>query len=113
MTLEQVEPQISQAIVSVEQVLQDFTAGLAALLGNPVQCKKWLSKHQTLLDQAFRQGADVEELVRGRARLIDAMLAALWQYQSWDDKQELSLIAVGGYGRGELHPQSGATQAGW
>lgn len=92
--------------VSVEATLAEFVTRLPSLLDNPVQCKKWLSQQQQLLDQAFREGVDVVELVRGRAKLIDLMLTALWQHQAWDTKQDVCLIAVGGYGRGELHPQS-------
>ena len=56
------------------------------------------------LDTAFRSGAQVEELVATRARHMDWILQHWWQRFQWPAKH--SLLAVGGYGRGELHPYS-------
>ena len=53
----------------------------------------------------FWDGADVEALVAERASALDAFLAEIWQH--WFERNEgLALLAVGGYGRGELHPHS-------
>ena len=54
--------------------------------------------------QRFRQGANIEELVHQRARLLDQLLGICWQHFGFDGG--ISLVAVGGYGRGELHPHS-------
>ncbi len=56
------------------------------------------------LIEAFHGGADVVELVHGRARHVDQALTALWHKHV--DFPGAALIAVGGYGRGELHPAS-------
>ena len=57
------------------------------------------------LARRFWAGGDVEELVAERARYIDAFLAEIWQH--WFQHTDgLALLAVGGYGRGELHPHS-------
>ncbi|WP_333797646.1 [protein-PII] uridylyltransferase [Rheinheimera sp.] len=48
----------------------------------------------------------VASLVRARARFIDEVLQALWLHFDLSSQSQLSLIAVGGYGRGELHPFS-------
>ena len=50
-------------------------------------------------------GSDVSELLSARAAFVDAILKKLWCQHHLDEYQ-ISLIAVGGYGRGELHPQS-------
>ncbi|MCZ6890245.1 MAG: [protein-PII] uridylyltransferase [Gammaproteobacteria bacterium] len=57
------------------------------------------------LAEKFFAGGDAEELVRERARFIDAFLAEIWQHW-FEDNDNLALFAVGGYGRGELHPKS-------
>ena len=57
------------------------------------------------LARQFWAGGDVEDLVAERARYIDAFLAEIWQH--WFQSNDgLALLAVGGYGRAELHPHS-------
>jgi len=58
----------------------------------------------TCLNNRFEQGEDIETLVHERADFIDCILFHAWQRFSWD--KNISLLAVGGYGRGELHPYS-------
>jgi [protein-PII] uridylyltransferase len=55
----------------------------------------------------FQNGAPIAELVHGRAKLIDELLVRAWT-QFWPDPSsaEIALVAVGGYGRRELHPCS-------
>jgi [protein-PII] uridylyltransferase len=47
----------------------------------------------------------VEELVTGRAALLDHLLNRAFQLH-FPHSDRLALVAVGGYGRGELHPHS-------
>jgi [protein-PII] uridylyltransferase len=54
----------------------------------------------------FAADEDVEELVRDRARLVDIALRAAWKSHAGRYAEDLALVAVGGYGRGELHPCS-------
>ncbi|MEP1596680.1 MAG: [protein-PII] uridylyltransferase, partial [Halieaceae bacterium] len=68
-------------------------------------CKTLLANAKNYLNQRFEQGEDVGHLIRLRAQFMDAVLAALWQQQAWNDA-ELALVAVGGYGRGEMHLHS-------
>lgn len=56
------------------------------------------------LSDAFDSGNNVVELVHKRAWLIDQLLVHAWQ--NMIDSENLALVAVGGYGRGELHPAS-------
>ncbi len=58
------------------------------------------------LAERFRHGESVVDLVHRRARVIDEILLACWRHQGLATAPALSLVAVGGYGRGELHPGS-------
>lgn len=57
------------------------------------------------LDQAFYDGADIRDLIYGRAWAMDQLLMSVWGQFAWPDTK-IALLAVGGYGRGELHPKS-------
>lgn len=48
---------------------------------------------------------DITSLVNARAEFVDNILTKLWCQHRLDEYQ-ISLIAVGGYGRAELHPYS-------
>jgi len=48
-------------------------------------------------------GANTADILLWQTELIDRLLRHLWQQESFDT---LSLVAVGGYGRCELHPAS-------
>jgi [protein-PII] uridylyltransferase len=60
-----------------------------------------------------RAGAGGREICRGRAALIDILLRSMWQAarnslssQAQREFPPLALVALGGYGRGELNPHS-------
>ncbi|MEE4279625.1 MAG: [protein-PII] uridylyltransferase [Halieaceae bacterium] len=57
-------------------------------------------------DREFIDGRSVSELLRERAALIDEVLGVLWRHFRVDAGSGVALVAVGGYGRGELHPCS-------
>ncbi len=54
----------------------------------------------------FHDGAPAEALVHARALLIDEVLREIWLRFLPQDSNGIALIAVGGYGRGELLPHS-------
>ncbi len=58
------------------------------------------------LARRFRAGEPVEALVRERARLVDSLVTRAWQLHAGAAGVALALVAVGGYGRGELLPCS-------
>ena len=68
--------------------------------------KKCLNEATTKMDQWFQNGMDIEQLVLARAWLIDQVLYSAWEHLSWNNGCPIALLAVGGYGRGELHPGS-------
>jgi [protein-PII] uridylyltransferase len=55
-------------------------------------------------DNRFLEGEDARTLVNEAAQFADLILWYAWHQYQWDDN--ISLVAVGGYGRGELHPHS-------
>jgi [protein-PII] uridylyltransferase len=58
------------------------------------------------LKKIYQDGGDVNTVVYGRANLVDQLINCVFHYLFKNVDQELALIAVGGYGRGELHPKS-------
>ena len=68
-------------------------------------CRQALKQSQSYLKQQFDQGVPVADLIYQRADFVDEILQRLW-YQHINPTTPVSLVAVGGYGRGELHPFS-------
>ena len=54
----------------------------------------------------FEHGIAVEILVAERAAMMDQLLVRAWCRLFNNNESDIALIAVGGYGRGELHPAS-------
>jgi [protein-PII] uridylyltransferase len=74
---------------------------------SPVVAARELLKERYNADaEAFRQGADVRALVHSRSGTLDTVLALIWNRYAFAASADISLVAVGGYGRGELHPHS-------
>jgi [protein-PII] uridylyltransferase len=79
---------------------------LAGSTGTPLEnFRDAIRASKTRLAERFAAGDDVEELVHARSHFIDQILIRAWQ-QFFHDDDAATLVAVGGYGRGELHPAS-------
>ena len=73
---------------------------------SPVECLKQALEHAgAKLDDRFKNNDDIESIVRGRAWVVDQILILAWQRQAWP-LGDIALVAVGGFGRGELAPHS-------
>ncbi len=68
--------------------------------------KNLLKANNEELNQQFQPNKSVATLLANKAKFIDAILSACWQHFMAGMEDDLSLIAVGGYGRGELFPHS-------
>lgn len=68
--------------------------------------KQHLEQFHQLLAIEFDAGAEVEALIDARTLFIDRLLRRLWRFYGFPEKDGIALVAVGGYGRGELHPLS-------
>jgi [protein-PII] uridylyltransferase len=89
--------------------LLDITALQAELssTSNLVQpLKQAIETASNILDERYKANLSITEIVSGRAWAIDQILKLAWQAQPWPDEKDISLVAVGGYGRGELLPHS-------
>jgi [protein-PII] uridylyltransferase len=66
--------------------------------------KKALQTGKDYLIDQFEAGDSVKDILYRRAWLIDQLLSTVWH--NTISSEDIALIAVGGYGRGELHPCS-------
>ncbi len=92
-----------------DQDIFDGTAFECCLVtpANPLKVfRQALKQGDETLKALFQEGVPVCELVPARARLIDQLLERAWWRFFAESDPHLALVAVGGYGRGELHPHS-------
>ncbi len=90
-----------------DSAIFDAAAFERALAGTPNALSVFrhaLQAGQQVLQSRFENGSDAEPLVYARAGLIDALLTRA--FARLVATPQCALIAVGGYGRGELHPHS-------
>lgn len=89
---------------------QRFITQLRENPSNIAVFKQTLEHARLVLDQRFLDNQDIEQIIRSRAWLIDQILRFAWRQFAWSCGDHpsctLSLNAVGGYGRAELHPYS-------
>ncbi|MCY4045167.1 MAG: nucleotidyltransferase domain-containing protein, partial [Cellvibrionales bacterium] len=70
-------------------------------------CKTSINENRALLKRDFLSNPDnVEDLIKARSKHMDSLLDSAFRYFFPEHIKGLSLIAVGGYGRGELLPYS-------
>ena len=87
-------------------LLARLPALLAAAEGAPAAFRDLLRQAHDDLQARFLAEEPVEILVHARAALIDTVLREVWRAQLGAAGSAWALIAVGGYGRAELHPAS-------
>ncbi len=73
---------------------------------SPIVFRQVLDRGTELLKERFMADEAIEDMVIDRARLVDITLRAAWVRHTGKYARDLALVAVGGYGRGELHPSS-------
>jgi [protein-PII] uridylyltransferase len=78
-----------------------------ASMDNPLPIfRQQLRAAQEILSEDFENDVNINQLVRGRVKIVDQLLIRAWNRFFTGIETTIALIAVGGYGRGELHPAS-------
>ena len=86
--------------------IEDLETRLATSRNKIPLYREAIRKASAILDTRYRENLNITDIVRGRAWVIDQILSLAWLQQQWPDAKDISLVAVGGYGRGELLPHS-------
>lgn len=99
---------LNNAPTSPAPLLDTAPLDRALLAGeNPVRAlRRALRQGDAALRERFDSGVPVDELVHQRAALVDSLITRAFQLHLQHAGDCLALVAVGGYGRGELHPHS-------
>jgi len=96
----------------LEELITKLDADLGGTRRSIPLFKQALQDCNEELTRRFYASEDIEDLVQDRARFMDRVLKRAWHRFEWHEnlsswrKHRVSLVAVGGYGRGELHPHS-------
>ncbi len=65
-----------------------------------------LKQGDQILNSRFETHLSALEVIPQRAWLMDQILVRAWYLRTWPHPDKIALVAVGGYGRKELHPHS-------
>ena len=85
----------SLSSIAGKQTLNQLIGTLKRALGDADECLK----------EKFHANKDVNQLVKARAWVVDQLIVYAWN-NLIPAGENVSLVAVGGFGRGELHPHS-------
>ena len=85
---------------------QYITTALFTLPDSLVQFKSLIKQKDIELKLQFNPHQSVSGLLKEKSDFIDLILNCCWEYFLGVYAKQLSLCAVGGYGRRELFPQS-------
>jgi [protein-PII] uridylyltransferase len=91
---------MSISLVDLQSQIEQLTS-----INDIAGFKACVKKSYQWLDEAF-DTEDITNLVIGRATFVDSLINKSWDLCGLGDAPKLSLIAVGGYGRGHLMPYS-------
>ncbi|MDH5392112.1 MAG: [protein-PII] uridylyltransferase [Gammaproteobacteria bacterium] len=99
----QLEATLEKKLRSVADCKQKIKQQPASALNT---LKQTVADGQQLLKTHFQQHHNAYQVVFGRSLLVDLVIQQVAELKFGPALQKLSIIATGGYGRGELHPHS-------
>ena len=105
-TEDAIEPTAGRVALPPWAFLETLPAVLDAGEDPVAAFREALAAGDASLRQRFEDDEPVEALVRDRARMVDVVLRRAWSRHAGPRENDVALVAVGGYGRGELHPCS-------
>jgi len=91
----------STSLLDIEQITNDLKTASSPI----TVLKKIIQTVNEQQSEQFDKGNNIVHLVHDRCKIIDEILELCWNYYQINQYQ-VCLAAVGGYGRGELHPYS-------
>ncbi len=93
------EPAFAADLIDEQRLSATDAAGVVSALRDAME------RVGSVLDDRFRGGGDIQQLVEARAWAVDRLLHFAWD-TLMDQAGDMALLAVGGFGRGHLHPHS-------
>ncbi|MBM6551661.1 [protein-PII] uridylyltransferase [Marinomonas ostreistagni] len=79
---------------------------LALISTTAKRFRELLNEKTKAYNDLFHDLYPIEKLVKGYAALYDEAMQAAWKRAQLDSEPDIAMVAVGGYGRSELHPKS-------
>jgi len=104
--VDEMETSAARSVLPHWTFLDGLPAALVAGEDRIAAFRQALADGGASLRQRFEEDEPIEALVRDRARMVDVVLRHAWALHATQSEKDVALIAVGGYGRGELHPCS-------
>ncbi len=89
------EPAFAADLIDEQRLSATDAAGVVSALRDAME------RVGSVLDDRFRGGGDIQQLVEARAWAVDRLLHFAWD-TLMDQAGDMALLAVGGFGRGHL-----------
>ncbi|MEZ5690522.1 MAG: [protein-PII] uridylyltransferase [Rickettsiales bacterium] len=97
---------LKQKLPSLNETLRELSVSLPDKREHALEiCKKWLEEKNNFIKREFLESGKVTVLLSRNTKLIDELLISIFSLIS-ADKEQMAIIAVGGYGRSEMFPYS-------